>query len=104
MFPLKPRRWPFIRARKWYGDFPFDVEYTVAGNTQRLAVGFPEALPTDVHLRVSLPLRRPHAVHPPHLRNDLGERNLTDWQVEDRPCRISFQLDARAYQEITLRT
>ena len=102
--PQKPRRWPWIRARKSYGDRPFDVEYSVRAREQVLSLQF-ESIPfPEIDLMIALPLEpgwRPRSVT---VKTAAGIADVTN-TCSEQDCRsaVSLHIQAERSQVICMK-
>lgn len=100
--PQKPRRWPHLKGRKWYGASAFDVWYTARRGEQQLCIDFLGANPQSLMLQIELPLprgRNPRAIG---IDRGDGEDQLRDWEVVQRPDRVVVRTEAGARQRIRM--
>lgn len=101
--PQKPRRWPYIKARKWFAGQPFQVQYSGSRTDQRLSVAFEEGVPEDVQLRVELPLLHERVPRRVNLRSAAGVQSIRNlMQLEPRPFRARIEMSAQQHQQFEL--
>jgi glycogen debranching enzyme len=101
--PLKPRRWPHLKARKWYGGTWLDVEYVTQRNQQELSLEFAE-LPVDSpEIQVELPLPRGRALRRVTVESETGSEDVTARiALEEQPDRAVLTLRSRRRQRIRM--
>ncbi|HEV3309787.1 MAG TPA: amylo-alpha-1,6-glucosidase [Chloroflexota bacterium] len=103
--PLKPRRWPHLRARKWFGDVAFDVEYSIRGATESLAVTFQEPPPRPLTLTIELLVGSDRGAGSVRLEKERQSLDVSEMiTIHEQPRRLSLTTEAGAVNRLTVRS
>lgn len=101
--PHKPRRWPYLKAKKWFGELAFDVIYVTQANRQEVHVRFLEEVRQKIMLEIALPIKPTQRVRSLEMNAVSGHQSVS-WTRSERPDKVRVITPARRWQTIQLET
>ena len=101
--PQKPRRWPYIKTRKWFGHNPIDIEYATRDGEYRLTVAFGAELASEVSLCIEICLAAGRTPRTVRLQNEDRMVKLRNYEIREEPHRLIVEARAEQWQQLIVR-